>query len=133
MKRDMELIRKILFEIEKRPPFESATIKITGYDMQAIAYHCEMLYEEGYIKEYYATTCDNFDGVLYFGVQDLTWQGQDLIETIRNDTVWKKTMKTIEEKTLAVTIGTVKTIATAFITATTEGIVNAIIKNGGQL
>lgn len=98
MKRDMELIRKILFEIEKRPPFESAPLKITGYDMQAIAYHCEMLYEEGYIKEYSVTTCDNFDGVLYFWVQDLTWQGQDLIETIRNDTVWKKTMKTIEEK-----------------------------------
>ena len=132
MKRDMDLVRKILFEIEGKPPFECSDIKIDGYDMQAIAYHCEMLYNEGYIKNYFGVTCDGFDGVLKFGVQDLTWEGHELLESIRQDTVWNRTKQTIKEKGLSMAIGTIKTISTAIITAATEGAVNAILKNGGN-
>ena len=134
MKRDMDLIRKILFEIESKKPFEVIhNLSIEGYDKQEVAYHCEMLYQEGLIKNYYSGDCDNFDGVLFFRGQDLTWQGHDFLETIRQDTIWNKTKKTIAEKGLAITVGTIKTIATAFITAAAEGVANSIIKNGGQI
>ena len=44
MKRDMDLIRKILFEIEAKKPFEMIhNLSIEGYDKQEVAYHCEML------------------------------------------------------------------------------------------
>ena len=132
MKRDMDLVRKILFQIEMQKPFERIQIKIDDYNMQEIAYHCEMLYEEGYIKDYYGITCDNFDGVLKFWVQDLTWEGHELLEAIRQDAIWNRTKQTIREKGLSMAIGTIKTISTAFITAATEGIANSIIKNGGQ-
>ena len=131
MKRDMDLVRRILFEIEKLPPFTCDIIRIDGYDMQEIAYHCKMLYEEGYIAEYNESTCDNFSGVLRFTVKDLTWKGQDLIETIRQDTVWNKTKTTIKEKGLSMVTDTIKTVASAFIAAAAEGAVNSIIKNGG--
>ena len=128
----MDLVRKILFQIEMQKPFERIQIKIDDYNMQEIAYHCEMLYEEGYIKDYYGITCDNFDGVLKFWVQDLTWEGHELLEAIRQDTIWNRTKQTIREKGLSMAIGTTKTISIAFITAATEGIANSIIKNGGQ-
>ena len=134
MKRDMELIRKILFEIEEKKPFEEVhNLSVEGYDKQEIAYHCEMLHQEGFIKNYYSADCDNFDGVLFFRVQDLTWQGHDLLEVIRQDTIWNKTKETIAEKGLSITVGTIKTIATAFITAAAEGVANSIIKNGGPI
>lgn len=133
MKRDMDLVRSILFEIEKLPPFSCETITIDGYSMQEIAYHCEMLYDEGYIKEYNSITCDNFDGVLRFTVRDLTWEGQDLLEVIRQDTVWNRTKATIKEKGLSMVTGTIKTIASALITSMAEGVANSIMKNGGLI
>ena len=41
MKRDMDLVRKILFEVEAKKPFEVIhNLSIEGYDKQEIAYHC---------------------------------------------------------------------------------------------
>ena len=134
MKRDMDLVRKILFAMEELPPFATQPIEIEGYDKQQVAYHCEMLCQKGYIKHYHGETCDNFDGVIAFWVQDLTWEGQDFLETIRQDTIWNNTKKAIKDKGLPMLTSTIGTIATAFITATAEGVANSIIehiKNGG--
>lgn len=134
MKRDMDLVRKILFEVEATKPFEVIhNLSIEEYDRQEIAYHCEMMYQAGLIKYYHGEECNNYDGVLYFQVQDLTWEGHDLLEAIRQDTIWNKTKKTIVDKGMGITIGTIKTIATAFITAAAEGVANSILKNGGQV
>lgn len=133
MKRDMDLIRKILFAIEEKEPFEQSAIEVEGYSMQEIAYHCEMLFNAGYIKYYHGVTCDNFDGVLRFQVQDLTWEGQDLLETIRQDTIWNKTKQTIKEKGLSMIVDTIKTISTALVTAAAEGVANSILKPGRRL
>lgn len=133
MKRNMELVRDILLTIEDAKPFECIrNMKINGFDKQEIAYHCELLYQAGFIKDYHGEECNNYDGVIYFTVQDLTWEGQDFLETIREKTVWENTKNVIREKGLPMVVGTIKTIANAFITAAAEGVANAIIKNGGQ-
>lgn len=133
MKRDMDLARKILFKIEESAPFETIhNLAIENYDMQEIAYHCEMLFQKGLIKEYHGFTVDNFDGVVGFYVSDLTWKGQDFLETIRDNTIWKKTKDTLKNKGLPLVLETIKTISTAFITAAAEGVANAIVNNGGQ-
>ena len=133
MKRDMDLQRKILLKIEEAKPFETLwDLSIDGYDKQAVAYHCEMLFDAGYIKEYHGVTADNFDGVLRFYVRDLTASGQDFIETIRDDSIWGKTKKTIKEKGLPMLAETAKVVAMAFVTAMAEGVANSILKNGGN-
>ena len=51
MKRDMELVRLILLKIEEE--YRSTAIydlKITGYDMETIAYHCKILKEAGLVS-----------------------------------------------------------------------------------
>lgn len=133
MIRDMDLVRKILFSIEDSKPFEKIiNLSIDGYDMQEIAYHCEMLYNAGYIKDYDASTCDTVDGVFGFWVRDLTWDGQDFIETIRQDSIWNKTKTAIKNKGLPLVVDTIKTIANAFITAATKAVTDTIF-NGGQI
>ena len=98
MKRDMELVRAILFEVEKLPPLTHRRITIEGYDMQSVAYHCEMLYQRGLIKEYHGDEIDQLDGVIDFWVEDLTWAGHDFLDKIREDTTWNKTKKVIKDK-----------------------------------
>ena len=49
------------------------------------------------------------------------------LDKVRDDGTWKRTLSTIKEKGLDMSIKTIGTIATAFITAATEGAVNAII------
>lgn len=132
MQRDMDLIRKILLKIEASRPFEKIkNLQVDDiYDLTWVACHCEMLFEAGFIKEYYASTCE-LHGVNWFYVRDLTWEGQNFIETIRQDTIWNKTKKAIKEKGLPLLVSTISSIATAFITAAAEGVANSIIKNGG--
>jgi len=133
MKRDMDLQRKILLKIEEAKPFETLwDLSIDGYDMQAVAYHCKMLYDAGMIKEYHGITVDNFDDVLRFCVRDLTASGQDFIETIRDDSIWGKTKKTIKNKGLPMLAETAKAVAMGFVTAMAEGVANSILKNGGN-
>ena len=132
MKRDMDLVRKILLKIEESAPFETVqNLTIENYDMQEVAYHCEMMYQKGLIKEYQGDTVDNYNGVISFYVADLTWEGQDFLETVRDNSVWKKTKDTLKKKGLPLVIETIKTISTEIITAAAEGVANAIVNNGG--
>lgn len=105
MKRDMELMRKILFAIETEyQPGQGFLfgVKIEGYDMLTIAEHCDFLYQQGLIKEYKP----NRGGgkIVSFQIGNLTNSGYDFIELIRNEDIWKKTEKEIEEKKLPKTI-----------------------------
>ena len=62
----------------------------------------------------------------------LTWEGCDYLDKIRDNSIWKKTKDALKEKGLPLVVDTIKTISAAFVTATAEGIANSILKNGGQ-
>lgn len=129
MKRDMDLVRLILLEIEKE--YVSTAIydlNIDGYDRDEVAYHCKILYDGGLISDYKAQYAD---GEIYaFGVGSLTWEGNDFLDKIRDDSQWGKIKETIKKKGLPLVLDTIKTIANAFVTAAAEGVASAVIKAG---
>jgi len=128
MKRDMDLVRLILLEIEKE--YVSTAIynlSVDGYDMATVAYHCKILHEEGLIFDYKAQYAG--DEIYMFGVGSLTWEGNDFLDKVRDDSQWKKVKDTIIKKGLPLILETIKTIANAFVTAAAEGVANSIIKN----
>lgn len=130
MKRDMDLIRLILLRIEEQ--YRSTAIydlSVDGYDKETVAYHCKILHEAGLIADYKARYGDN--QLLSFGISGLTWAGHDYLDKIRDDSIWRKTKETITKKGLPLVLETVKTVASAFVTAAAEGVANSIIKNGG--
>ena len=130
MKRDMDLIRLILLRIEEQ--YRSTAIydlSVVGYDKETIAYHCKILHEAGLIADYKAQYGDN--QLQHFGISGLTWAGHDYLDKIRDDSIWRKTKDAIAKKGLPLILETVKTVASAFVTAAAEGIANSIIKNGG--
>lgn len=120
MKRDMELIRKILFKIEDTVDnVAKYNLEIEGYSMDQVAYHCSILYEGGYIYAYEAQYGGN---VIYsFGVGRLTWEGHDFLDKIREDTIWKKTKETISYKGLPFAFDIVKSISAEIITGVVKG------------
>lgn len=131
MKRDMDLVRLILLKIEEE--YVSTAIfnlKIEGYDMATVAYHCKIMHDAGLLSEYKGK-CGN-DTIYAFAVASLTWEGSDYLDKVRDNTVWKKTKDVIKEKGLPLIFDTIKTISTAFITATAEGVATAVIKTGTQ-
>lgn len=132
MKRDMDLVREILLEIEKQYASNALyNLKIEGYDIVAIAYHCKILHEAGLISDYKAQYGDNT--IYSFCVGSLTWDGNDYLDKVRDNSIWRKTKNIIAQKGLPLIFDTIKAISTALITAATEGVANSILKNGGQV
>ena len=128
MKRDMDLVRLVLLKIEEE--YRSTAIydlEIPGYDAETVAYHCKILYEAGMISDYDARYAD--DELFMFGVGSLTWDGNDFLDKIRDNSQWKKVKDTITQKGLPLLLETIKAVSSAFITAATEGVVNSILKN----
>lgn len=119
MKRDMELCRKILFKIESE--FKStalSNLEISEYTMEKVAYHCNLLYENGLISNY---SCSYADNKIYsFCVGSLTWEGHDFIDNIREDTVWNKTKVLIKKGMLPMTLEVIKNISSAVISSMME-------------
>lgn len=118
MRRDMELIRKILFVIEEKyvdVALHSNEIMVDGYDMKTIGYHCAILYDAGLIYSYKGKYASN--ELYFFGVGRLTWDGHELLDKIKSDTVWNKIQDTIAKKGIPFVLDAVKDIATA-VTAT---------------
>jgi hypothetical protein len=90
MKRDMDLVRRILLEIESEE-YEFVTNILYGRDGKEIAEisdlkrHLEIMTSAGLIE----TTPTPQDGQL--GIIGITWQGNDFLDTIRDPEAWRKT------------------------------------------
>lgn len=126
MKRDMELCRKILFAIEEE--YEDVAIcnlSIDGYTMKQVAYHCNVLFDGGYISDYNAQYGD--DEIYFFAVGSLTWEGHDFLDKIREDTVWNKTKDTIKSNGLPMILDVIKDVASAIITSMTTAAISGMI------
>jgi hypothetical protein len=87
MKRDMDLIRKILFHVEKCDNLQFA---IEGYEEQCVAYHVRLLVEAGLLHAV-AQTCLSGTIVLQeCGHTGLTWAGHEFLEASRDEGLWTK-------------------------------------------
>lgn len=129
MKRDMDLVREILLYIENQDINSGniEPIRINGYTLLEILEHVKLMENYGLVKD-----CD-YDMSGNTCVRTITWEGYDYLDKIRDNTLWKETKDVIKEKGLPLVFETIKTISTALVTAAAEGIVNSIIKSGGNL
>lgn len=100
MKRDLDLIRKIILDVEALPAgattfavnqqYRSKTFPSVdeSIDDAVLLEHVRMLIDGGYIRgKYYQTLSDGAD----CSVDDLTWEGHEFAANIRSDRVWDRT------------------------------------------
>jgi len=109
VKRDMELVRRVLLAMEEHPePVGWLTITVEGYSDEEVSYHVKMLHEAGFLTAENLTT---FGGFCWMP-KSLTWEGHEFLDTVKNDTVWRKTKDFVKEKGGAISIDMLKVVAT---------------------
>ena len=87
MKRDMDLIRKMLLEIESRD--DVFVPSDDPLDNRRIAYHLLQLREAGLIAGVAATESLAGELLVHVNAQPrLTWAGHEFVDAARNETVW---------------------------------------------
>lgn len=97
MKRDMELIRKLILKIEDDPSgWAPPDLSIEGYTSEQIGYHSYLIAESG-LAVGNDITCSGASGPVYM-LSHLTPAGHDFAESSRNQFVWDEVMRDIREK-----------------------------------
>ena len=94
MKRDMELIRKVMLEAEKtKDPNELVDPKIEGYNETEISYHIALLDDAGLLHGQDRSAI----GVFRWSAGTLTWAGHEFVEAARDEDVWKEARAVVEK------------------------------------
>ena len=107
MKRDLDLIRKLVLAIEDSPTgYASDSIDIPGYSPEQIAYHSYLLVDSDLAKGVDVTTISSTSPewrVLY-----LTSAGHDFADAARDESRWRKATETVKDKAGSVTLDVMK-------------------------
>ncbi|HDR1123176.1 DUF2513 domain-containing protein [Pasteurella multocida] len=112
MKRDWELIRKILVKLEQKvdsSPLDSDSFK--GFSGEQVAYHYTILAEAGLIKIEDYSTMGGGD----CAAVNLTWQGHEFLDKIRSDTAWNKIKEVLMKKGVDLSFEAIKVAGTSII------------------
>jgi Hypothetical protein (DUF2513) len=89
MKRDMDLVRKILMvcsdhEHGHAPP----NLQIDGYTDEEIGYHAHIMEQAGLVRAFDVTDSGSLSPEAQ--IVSLTWEGHDFLEASRDEGLWAK-------------------------------------------
>ncbi|MDP5152069.1 DUF2513 domain-containing protein [Rheinheimera baltica] len=122
MKRNWEVIREILIRLEELPNTDVG-LQLPDFPAEKAydyAYHMELLIEAGMIEGQMSRSAGA--GHAHFFVHRLSWDGHELLDSIRSSTVWEKTKKTFASKGIEMTFDLVKSVATEISVSLLRGI-----------
>jgi hypothetical protein len=116
MKRDMELIRTILLEVEAHQnPNTQVNLKAPGYSPENVSHHVKILAQHGYVEAFDA---GGLEGICWIP-RSLTWEGHEFLDATRNETVWQKLKAHLKDKGMdagmALPLDVIKQLAIQFI------------------
>lgn len=88
VQRDLDLIRRILIEVQAWPDAEGRAVQFDDVDEAVVFRHVEMLAEGGYLA-----VIGRADSLLSrepprLVIKDMTWKGHDFLGSIQNDRVY---------------------------------------------
>ncbi len=109
MKRNLDLIRNILFAVENSNSIDASltlnSLSKLHQDQELILYHVFLLDDAGFIIGIIDETAP------YVSITRLTNEGHDYLDTIRDASVWKQTKSTLGKISGSASLEVVKTIA----------------------
>lgn len=97
MKRDLDLVKRILEHFEEKSDWSGEkSVIIGGYEEKLIAYHIQIMYEGGLIN---AEPLLSENGRIHDAVPfRLTWQGHESLDNIKDESRWTKIKEIIKDK-----------------------------------
>ena len=119
MKRDWDLIRKILLKLEEKADNTSFLENdvFDGVSPIIVNYHYKLLEQAGLIT---LEDLSDLDGENYVALS-LTWQGHEFFDKIRSDNVWNKINNAAKAKSLDLSFDVIKSICATLITSILSG------------
>lgn len=110
MKRDMDLVRKILLAMEAHEAgFAPQNFSVEGYSAEHIGYHAYLMDEAGLIEAVDITHCGSPSKTAI--PRSITWHGYEFLEAARNDTIWEKALATARDRALPLMFDVLKELA----------------------
>jgi len=95
MKRDMDLVRKILIKLEDYSPDDEINqIECEGYSPEETAYHVYLL-KDAHLIIANIFMNNNSIGPKEYKIYGLTWAGHDFLEASRDETRWKQAKEVV--------------------------------------
>lgn len=117
VKRDMELVRKILRTIIDKNDLQARELRLDGYGEEMLGSHVEMLYDAGYLKGVAIPLASNHYTTIL--VSTLTWEGHEFAGALLTDeATWDKVKAAFGPEQLAIApLKMIGSVATAALTA----------------
>jgi hypothetical protein len=109
VKRDFDLIRDILLNIEQHQSHGHFSVRLEGRDEVEISLHLKWLHEAEFVDAY------NLQWTTIWQVSSLTWKGCDYLDAVRDPGIWGKVRKKLLVVGGSATIDLVKALAQGYI------------------
>jgi len=110
MKRDMELVRRILLALEEQESITGTNPTIDGYSDEQIAYHAYLIEQAGLANGSVVAQMESVCPEAI--VTSLTWNGHEFLDLARNETSWRKAVTGLQKKTGSIAFGALKACLT---------------------
>jgi hypothetical protein len=106
MRRDMDLVRSILLNLEGEEK-----VDLTAFTQEQVGYHSYLVMSSGLAYGADVTGLgDEHPSAILTG---LTWEGHDFLDAARSETIWKKVMNKVKDSTGTVAFEVLKALLIA--------------------
>ena len=110
MKRNPDLIRELLQNIEDCPADNRMKFSVDAGDDVDTMKHLELLIDAGYVK---GAVLPDMRGPVAIVVSGLTWEGHDFVSAVRDNGIWQKTKENVLQPAASWTFGMILEYAKA--------------------
>ena len=113
MKRNMDLVRQILLQIEATESGKAIKLDLPDCGEEEVGLHVELMIEHGLIEGNVAPSHDGpAHRILTYRIKRMTWEGHDFLDAARKDTIWNKAKEKCLEATGGLAFDVLKTCLT---------------------
>ncbi len=114
MTRDWDLIRALLLKLEQKPDSQGFVHlnALPAWDEDTVSYHIRLLSQAGLIE---ATCKESNQAKVFCLAINLTWDGHELLDSVRNDNAWNNIRFILKQQGLALSYEAIKAVAQALL------------------
>ena len=115
MKRDLDLVRQLMLQIEALPAAPPVQYRMSEIEDPALLAHLEMLIEAGLVNGRISRSQGARGDVI--SVSGLTWQGHEWVEMVRSQSLWNEVKSAVLDGGGVLTFELTRAMATKLLRA----------------
>jgi len=115
MKRDLDLVRQVLLQIEALPAGPPAQYRTSEIDDPVLLAHFELVIAAGLVNGKIARSQGTRGDVI--SISGLTWEGHEWLEMVRSQAMWNEIKSALQDNGGALTFELTKAVASKLLRA----------------